>query len=266
MEGFVQFVSDMGTVMGRYGGSLFRGAGITLLIAILGTLSGCLIGFAVGTVQSIPPKTTVPFIKRAWMTVVRAVLQAYVEFFRGTPLMLQSMFIYYGSAYVFNLHMQHLSAGIFILSINTGAYMAETVRGGIMAIDPGQAEGAKAIGMNHLQTMVYVILPQTLRNLVPQIGNNFIINLKDSSMLSVISVSELFFSFKSAAAALYLYCPAATIAMLLYLIMTLIASKLLHLWERALAGSANYELAEDTSLSPAEGAALTAGMEGRCEL
>jgi len=266
MEGFIQFVSDMGTVMNRYGVSLFRGAGMTLLIAITGTLIGCLIGFAVGTVQSIPKKASDSPVKWALMSVLRAVLRAYVEFFRGTPLMLQAMFIFYGSAYVLNLHMSNLPAGIFILSVNTGAYMAETVRGGIMSIDPGQTEGAKSIGMNHLQTMIYVILPQTLRNLVPQIGNNFIINLKDSSMLSVISVTELFFSFKSAAAALYLYFPAATIAMILYLIMTLVASKLLHLWERALAGSANYELAEDTPPSPAEGAALTAGMGGRCEL
>ena len=134
MEGFIQFVSDMGTVMNRYGVSLFRGAGMTLLIAITGTLIGCLIGFAVGTVQSIPKKASDSPVKWALMSVLRAVLRAYVEFFRGTPLMLQAMFIFYGSAYVLNLHMSNLPAGIFILSVNTGAYMAETVRGGIMSI------------------------------------------------------------------------------------------------------------------------------------
>ena len=175
--------------------------------------------------------------------------------------MLQAMFIYYGSAYVFDLHMPYLPAGIAILSINTGAYMAETVRGGIAAIDPGQSEGAMAVGMTHLQTMVHVVLPQALRDLVPQIGNNLITNLKDSSLLSVISVSELFFAFKSAAAALYLYFPAATIAMILYLAMTLLASFLLRLWERALSGSANYELAADSG-APAPAPVVRAGAEG----
>lgn len=266
MDSILQFLSDCGTVLSRYGISFLRGAGLTVVLAVACTAIGCVIGFGVGLIRSIPTQPGQPPLQRGLLQMARAVLAVYVEFFRGTPLMLQAMFIFYGSAYVLNLHMSNLPAGIFILSVNTGAYMAETVRGGIMAIDPGQTEGAKSIGMNHLQTMIYVILPQTLRNLVPQIGNNFIINLKDSSMLSVISVTELFFSFKSAAAALYLYFPAATIAMILYLIMTLVASKLLHLWERALAGSANYELAEDTPPSPAEGAALTAGMGGRCEL
>lgn len=242
MEALIKFSADVHTVLLRYGASLFRGAGITLLVAIIGTFIGCVIGFGVGIVQSIPNDKSDGLPRRILLGTARAILRAYVEFFRGTPLMLQAMFIFYGTAYVLNIHMDPLSAGIFILSINTGAYMAETVRGGILSIDPGQTEGAKAIGMTHLQTMLYVILPQTLRNLVPQIGNNFIINLKDSSMLSVISVSELFFSFKSAAAALYLYFPAATIAMAIYLVMTLVASRLLHLWEMSLAGSDSYEL------------------------
>ena len=254
MEGFIQFVSDMGTVMNRYGVSLFRGAGMTLLIAITGTLIGCLIGFAVGTVQWIPKKASDSPVKWALMSVLRAVLRAYVEFFRGTPLMLQAMFIFYGSAYAFHLHMDTFPAGIFILSINTGAYMAESVRGGIQAVDPGQMEGAKAIGMTHMQAMFHVILPQTLRNLVPQIGNHFIINLKDSSMLSVISVTELFFSFKSAAAAVYLYFPAAFLAMLLYLIMTLVSARLLRVWERSLSGAENYELTGDPFSLDAGGA------------
>lgn len=260
------FLGRVLVVFNRYGMSMLHGAGVSMGIALVGTVIGCAIGFAVGIVQTIPSEKGDNPLKRGVLWVVKLVLNIYVEFFRGTPMMAQAMFIYYGLFPLLNVNMSMWGAAYFILSINTGAYMAETVRGGILSIDVGQTEGAKSIGMNHLQTMIYVILPQTLRNLVPQIGNNFIINLKDSSMLSVISVTELFFSFKSAAAALYLYFPAATIAMILYLIMTLVASKLLHLWERALAGSANYELAEDTPPSPAEGAALTAGMGGRCEL
>lgn len=254
MKEFMQFLSDMGTVWERYGNSILRGAGMTIVLAVICTALGCVIGFAVGTVQATPVSSRSSPLLRVPVRLGHGLLRAYVEFFRGTPLMLQAMFIFYGAAYAFGLHMETFSAGIFILSINTGAYMAETVRGGILAIDPGQTEGAKAIGMTHRQAMMCVILPQTLRNLLPQIGNNFIINLKDSSMLSVISVTELFFSFKSAAAALYLYFPAATIAMILYLCMTLVSAYLLRLWERKLGGKANYELAE--------GLPLTAGAKG----
>ena len=261
MEGLFQFISDMGRVMEGYGMSMLRGMGLTIVIAVAGTFFGCLIGFGAGIIQYIPARPGASLPKRAALKLVKAVVRAYVEFFRGTPLMLQAMFIYYGSAYVFDLHMPYLPAGIAILSINTGAYMAETVRGGIAAIDPGQSEGAMAIGMTHLQTMVHVVLPQALRDLVPQIGNNLITNLKDSSLLSVISVSELFFAFKSAAAALYLYFPAATIAMILYLAMTLLASFLLRLWERALSGSANYEPAADSG-APAPAPVVRAGAEG----
>ncbi len=242
MEGFIKFITDCGTVMDRYGTSLLMGMWRSLVLAVVCTAAACLIGFAVGLIRSIPVKKTDPLWKQVLMGIVRGLLTAYVEFFRGTPLMLQAMFIFYGSAYIFNLHMDTFTAGLFILSINTGAYMAESVRGGILAVDPGQMEGAKAIGMTHMQAMFHVVMPQTLRNLVPQIGNYFIINLKDSSLLSVISVTELFFSFKSAAAALYLYFPAAFIAMILYLIMTLLSAQLLRLWEKKLAGSENYEV------------------------
>ena len=115
-------------------------------------------------------------------------------------------------------------AAILVVSINTGAYMAESVRGGIMSIDPGQTEGAKAIGMNHFQTMVYVILPQALRNIMPQIGNNFIINVKDSSVMFIISFTEFFAAHRAAVGATYQYFPSATIEMIGYLCMTLIAS------------------------------------------
>lgn len=241
MELILKFASDCGTVIERYGSSYVTGMWRTLVLAVVCTIIACVIGFVVGLIRSIPVEKGDPLLKRIILKVVRALLTIYVEFFRGTPLMLQAMFIFYGLAYA-NIHPDTFTAGIFILSINTGAYMAETVRGGVQSVDPGQLEGAKAIGMTHMQAMIYIVFPQTLRNLIPQIGNYFIINLKDSSLLSVISVTELFFSFKSAAAGLYLYFPAAFIAMMLYLSMTLISTNLLRLWEKKLAGSDSYEL------------------------
>src|SRR5574344_861456 len=140
-------------------------------------------------------------------------------------------------------------ASILVVSINTGAYMAETVRGGILSIDPGQTEGAKAIGMNHVQTMLNVILPQAMRNIMPQIGNNFIINIKDTCVLSVIGTVELFFASKSVAGTYYVYFESMAIAMVLYLTMTIVASKLLRLWEKKMDGPSSYDLATTDTLA-----------------
>ncbi len=144
-------------------------------------------------------------------------------------------------------------AAIFIVSINTGAYMAETVRGGILSIDPGQTEGAKAIGMTHVQTMVNVILPQALRNIMPQIGNNLIINIKDTCVLSIIGTVELFYTTKGVAGALYTYFEAFTIAMIIYFIMTFTCSRLLRLLEHKMDGPDNYDLATEDILTHTSG-------------
>ncbi|MEG0688414.1 MAG: amino acid ABC transporter permease, partial [Hungatella sp.] len=173
------FMGRIFYILERYGASFARGAGVTMVIALVGTLIGCIIGFAVGIVQTIPVSKHDNPVKRVMLWIVKLILNIYVEAFRGTPMMAQAMFIYFGSAALFQINMSMWFAAFFIVSINTGAYMAETVRGGILSIDPGQTEGAKAIGMTHIQTMMNVMLPQALRNIMPQIGNNLIINIKD---------------------------------------------------------------------------------------
>ena len=164
----------------QYGASFLSGAGNTMIIAIVGTFLGCLIGFIVGIIQTIPVDKRDSAVKKTLVGFLKFIMACYVEFFRGTPMMVQAMFIYYGSAYLFNINMSMWFAAFFVVSINTGAYMAETVRGGILSVDEGQTEAAKAIGMTHVQTMMNVILPQALRNIMPQIGNNLIINIKDT--------------------------------------------------------------------------------------
>ena len=248
------FTDNISKLISRYGTTYLSGAGTTLLISIVGTFFGCVIGFMVGVVQTIPAdKKRDSVVKRAFLKLVRGILRAYVEVFRGTPMIVQAVFIYYGAQMLFDIKMGMWTAAFFIVSINTGAYMAETVRGGIMSIDVGQTEGAKAIGMTHVQTMVHVILPQTFRVIIPQIGNNFIINIKDTSVLSVISISDLFFSHKAAVGALYTYFESATIVMLIYLTMTMITSVLLRMLEKRLGGDANYDVATKDQL------ALTSG-------
>ena len=248
------FFMNCATVLQKYGFSYLRGAGTTLLLALVGTFFGCLIGFAVGALQTIPiDKQRDPAWKRVLLKILHIFLRCYVELFRGTPMIVQAVFIYYGLLQVFSIKMGMWQAGFFIVSINTGAYMAETVRGGIVSIDPGQTEGAKAIGMNHWQTMLHVILPQALRNIMPQIGNNLIINIKDTCVLSIIGTVELFYTTKGVAGALYTYFESFTIAMVIYFIMTFTCSRILRVIEHKMDGPDNYDLATADTLTHTSG-------------
>ena len=131
--------------------------------------------------------------------------------------------------------------------------MAESVRGGIISIDPGQTEGAKAIGMTHWQTMTNVILPQALRNIMPQIGNNFIINIKDTSVMFIIGFIEFFAVHRTIVGVNNLYFPSAVIEMVGYLTLTLIASLLLRWVEKKMDGADSYELVQVDSLTMTAG-------------
>ena len=223
-----------------YGPMFIRGAGITLLISIIGTIIGSIIGLIIGVIRTIPmPERGA---KRVTLKVVNTILSAYIEFFRGTPMIVQAMVIYYGSALAFGVDMNRLAAAIFIVSINTGAYMSEIVRGGIISIDKGQFEAAHAIGMNHVQTMVNVVIPQVIRNILPATGNEFIINIKDTSVLNVISVSELYFQTKTVAGVNFHYFESFFVACIIYFIMTYTVTRILRYFENKLDGPDDYIL------------------------
>ena len=217
---------------------------MTLLLAIVGTFIGCVIGLVVGIVETIPEDKDASFFSRALLKTEKRILDAYVEIFRGTPMIVQAMVVYYGAMSLFSIDMSPMFAGFFVVSINTGAYMAESMRGGIDSIDQGQKEAAIAIGMDHFQAMRCVILPQAVRNILPQIGNNLIINIKDTSVLNVISVTELYFASKSAAGVYYKYFEIFFITCIVYYIMTFTASRLLRWWEKRLDGPRDYQLVE----------------------
>lgn len=256
MERMVQLGNDIVKLWSTYGGSYLRGMLDTLLLALVATAIGCLIGLCCGILNTIPYEQEDPLLKRFFLKLIRAVVRIYVEVFRGTPMILQAVFCYYGLPYLTDGAMQFNSvwaASILVVSINTGAYMAESVRGGIISVDPGQTEGAKAIGMNHFQTMTSVILPQALRNIMPQIGNNFIINIKDTSVMFIISFTEFFAVHRGVTGATYLYFPSAVIEMLGYLTMTLTASVLLRALEKMIDGPENFDLVVADPLVPGEG-------------
>lgn len=251
MNMLAELFRDMVRLWSKYGEMYMRGIGSTLALALIATLLGCVIGLICGVLNTIPYAARDPFSKRFGLKLIRVLVRIYVEVFRGTPMVLQAVFIYYGLPY-FTANQLHFEsvwvAAILIVSINTGAYMAESVRGGIISIDPGQTEGAKAIGMTHVQTMSKVILPQALRNIMPQIGNNFIINVKDTSVMFIISFTELFATHRYIVGVNNMYFPSAAIEMIAYLTMTLLASAALRWLERWMDGPDNYELVQTDPL------------------
>ncbi|HWK23474.1 MAG TPA: amino acid ABC transporter permease [Ureibacillus sp.] len=219
--------------------SYLRGAYMTLLIAIFSTIIGALIGLFIGVMHTIPLHRK--SIKSVILKVFNFILTVYVEIFRGTPMIVQAMIVYYG-LYAYGIEMDRFVAAIVVVGLNTGAYMAEYVRGGIVSIDKGQYEAASAIGMGHFQTMVHVILPQVFRNILPATGNQLIMNIKDSAVLSVISVTELFFTTKSIAGANFRFAESFIITCIIYLIMTFIASRLLRIIEKKMDGQDAYQI------------------------
>ena len=241
----------------KYGMLFLRGTGMTLLVALTGTAFGFIIGLLVAIVRATSPmpklgrRSAAAAVRCALLKAVQLLLAAYIQVFRGTPMIVQAVVIYYGAQYA-GVFMDTTFAAIFIISINTGAYMAEIIRGGIFSVDKGQFEAAHAIGMTHWQTMTTVVLPQAIRNILPSVGNELIVNIKDSSVLNVISVSELFFQAKSAAGAYYRYFEVYFIIAVIYLILTLTVSRILRFIEQKMDGPDNYVIHGSQSDSRAE--------------
>ena len=256
MDKLVKLGQDIIQLWSKYWPMYMNGVKNTLILALVATAIGCVIGLICGILNTIPYTKNDPLPKRFLLKLIRVLVRIYVEVFRGTPMVLQAVFIVYGLPYFTDNALRFNNiwvAAILIVSINTGAYMAESVRGGIISIDPGQTEGAKAIGMTHVQTMTSVILPQALRNIMPQIGNNFIINVKDTSVMFIISFTEFFAAHRYIVGVNNMYFPSATIEMIGYLTMTLIASFLLRLVEKLMDGSDSYELVQADQLTMAAG-------------
>jgi len=247
----MSFFIEVWEIISKYYEFLLKGMGLTLLIALVGTVVGLIIGLLTGIVR------TTPFSKNAFLRVLHKILNAiisiYVEIFRGTPMMVQAMVIYWGYAFMNDgTTLPLVPAGIFIVSINTGAYMAEIVRGGIISIDKGQFEGAYSVGMTHFQTMIHVIIPQVMKNILPSVSNEFVINIKDTSVLNVIGVAELYYMAGSIKTFTYKTFQTYAIVCVLYFIMTFAITRILRLFEKMLNGKANYTICGSQSDPKAE--------------
>ena len=229
--------------------TFLKGTAVTLFISVTGTIVGFFIGLVVALFRyseaEIDGQTKK--YKKGGLKILNRIFSIYIAVFRGTPMIVQSMVIYYGLSQVFNLNLSPLLAALFIVSINTGAYMSEIIRGGIDSIDTGQFEAAKAIGMTNFQLMKSIIFPQMFRNILPMIGNELIVNIKDTSVLNVISVTELFFISNSVAGTYSRYYEVFIITSVIYFFLTFTLSSILKQIEKRIDGPQNFEFLDDVN-------------------
>ena len=214
----------------------------TLFVSLSGTIIGFFLGLGVSLIQYTKADDRSSKLFKVVISILKVLINIYITIFRGTPMIVQAMVIFYGLPVLIGLNLDPLPAALLIVSINTGAYMAEMIRGGVDSVDPGQLEGAQAIGMSHFQAMVNIIFPQAVRNVLPSIGNEFIINIKDTSVLNVIGVTELFFTSKSIAGSYAKYYEVFIITSVIYLFLTFTISLILNAIEKKIDGPKNFEI------------------------
>lgn len=226
----------------KYSGMFLQGTWITLYIAVIGTILGFVLGYVVGIVQDIKINKGDNVVKKALIFILKKVFLVYVEIFRGTPMIVQAMIVYYGLRQS-GVELSPVVAGILVTVLNTGAYMAETVRAGINSIDMGQREGAWAMGMSPMKTMFFIVLPQAFKNIIPEMANTFLSNLKMTSVLNVIAVQELFMAAKTAGGNYYKYYEAYLVIAVIYFVLCFVFNRLFMFMEKKLQGKNDYVLA-----------------------
>ena len=200
----------------------------TAMIAVFGLLIGFLIGCIIATVKLLPSKDIT-------LTIVKGFCDGYVAVFRGTPMVVQLLLLHFAIFPAIGLNVDSVAEAVIIFGMNSGAYMAEILRGGINAVDTGQMESGRSLGLSFWQTMLRIILPQAIKNILPTLGNEFIALLKETSVVSFIAVTDLTKALKSIAESTYEYFVPYIVLAIVYLIMVLFITLLIKIMERRLA-------------------------------
>lgn len=240
-SGLLEWILFLAT---KYSSTFLKATWVTLYIAVIGTILGFLLGFLIGVINTTKIAPEDGPVKKFLFRFVKAIAMIYMEVFRDTPMIVQGMVIYYGLRQG-DVLITSAIAGILVTLLNTGAYMGETVRGGINSVDPGQKEGALAMGMSHAGAMFYVVIPQALKNVFPEMGNTFLNNLKMTSVLNVIGVSELFLAAKTAGGSYYKYFEAYLVIAVIYFVLCFLFNRIFLLAEKKLEGRSDYEIATE---------------------
>jgi putative lysine transport system permease protein len=225
------------------------GVSITLMIATLGTIMGIILSLPLVAFRILPKDSHAGLGYRVLQTVLQSFAKMYIQLFRGTPMIVQATVIYYGVIYVAG-YWPALVAGIIVVGLNTTAYVAEILRGSIEALDKGQTEAGMSLGMVYRQVMWHIIFPQAIKHSLPAFGNEIVVNIKDTAVLSVIAVSDLFYSSRFLTTTYYRQFEVYFIVSILYLIMTLSTSAIIKRIERKL--QVNHSVSIPTSQTTLE--------------
>lgn len=201
---------------------LFEGLWYTLLITSMGLFLGFFLGIFFG------------FCKLSKNRIVYAIANIYIELIRGTPLLIQVLFIYFAFPEITGIYIERVRTAILAITINSAAYIAEIVRGAVESINKGQTEAGRSIGLTYGQTMRYIVWPQAFKQMLPSLGNQFIISLKDTSLFSVIAVKEFLFQAKIYYSSTFAVFESLTMVSLIYLLITIPSSMYLRKLERKL--------------------------------
>lgn len=208
--------------MSKYYMFFINGAKFTIILAIFTVLFGVVLG------------TLLALMRISKNKALNAIAAVYVEFIRGTPLMVQLFIIYYALPTIIGLNIPEMQSAIMALAINSGAYVAEIIRAGIQAVDKGQMEAARSLGMPYGMAMRYIIIPQAIKNILPALGNEFIVVIKESSVVSVIGIKELMYNADTVRGNTFRAFEPLIVAAIMYFIMTFTLSKLMGRFERRL--------------------------------
>ena len=233
----------------KWGDLIFAGIVTTLILSFVGTFVGLILGIPLAYGKMIKINTYDTKIIRVSKGFIKGLCNIYSTVLRGTPMMVQALIFKFGCqalginwgniifpSQISNVLNGWFFAGLIVITLNTAAYMGEVIISGINGVDVGQLEGAKSLGISGKRASISIILPQAIRNSLPTIGNELIINIKDSSVLNVIAVTELYYRLISIASTTYAFLEAYIILAIIYLIMTLLTSFILKLIEKKLDG------------------------------
>lgn len=199
----------------------------TLIIAIVGLLIGIVIGTIIAAIEVMPKYKRLP-------RVLDRICRVYVAFFRGTPLVVQLLVGYFVLRPLLGLQLSALASGAIIFGMNSGAYVSEIMRGGINSVDGGQMEAGRAVGLGYWTTMIKIVIPQAVKNILPTLGNEFIALIKDTSVVSFIGAEDLYVAFKYIGTNNYEFMVPYLVMALIYIVLVLLITLGIHLMERRL--------------------------------
>lgn len=222
IERFIQiFIEERGYK------TVLEGLQNTVKIAVMGLIIGILIGTLIAVVRVIPKYKVLP-------RVLNGICSFYVAFFRGTPMVVQLLLFYYVALPLMGVNMQSVTVAIVVFGLNSGAYISEIMRGGIMSVDPGQMEGGRAMGLSFPKTMLSIVIPQAIKNILPTLGNEFITLIKETSVVSFVGALDLYVAFNRIGSNSYEFMVPYLVMAVIYIIMVLIISGLVKWMERSL--------------------------------